>query len=243
MFLPDPSATSTRPPIQRGGYAYTKEPREELPSTFIPPYATVKLTSTPLQYLFLQYKRLRYKARNVFALCVFKLSSPADPNGRWYSRTVKLHGGRITPTALALHKQMYSAFAEGDSQTLRKICTDGLYDSFMARLAARRKGEQVVWELVQYNRRAKMVSNRAARYPIEGSGVMQAVVRIDSTQRLTRLDQDGEVIGGSGKAKDAVEYLVLQKQFHKWTGAEWRVWGTVEETDLDTLRAWEKDDD
>lgn len=211
--------------------------------TFIPPYSTVKLFSSPLKYLLVEYKRLRFKIRNILALMVFKVASPKDPNGRWYSRTVKLHSSRIKPTALALHKQMYSAFAEGDVPTLRKICTDGLFESFTARLAARKKGEQVVWELVQYNKRAKLVSNRGARYPIDGSGVMQAVVRIDSTQRLTRYGKDGEAITGSGKAKTAVEYLVLQKQYNKWEGADWRVWGTTEETDLDTLKEWEKDPD
>jgi hypothetical protein len=72
---------------------------------------------------------------------------------------------------------MYTSFAEGDIVALRKICTDGLYDSFRARIGNRSKGEKVVWDLVNYNKRSKLISNRAARMPIEGAAVMQAVVR------------------------------------------------------------------
>ena len=135
---------------------------------------------------------------------------------------------------------MYSAFAEGDRRTLRKICTDGLYDSFSARIGGRAKGERVVWELVKYNKRAKVVSNRAARLPIDGAAVRQAVVRISSTQKLTRYTPKGEVVKGTGKEKRVTEYVLIQKKIWNWRDEEWQVWGTTEETTLEKIVEQEK---
>lgn len=135
---------------------------------------------------------------------------------------------------------MYSAFADGDKSALRKLCTDGLYDSFSARIGSRPKGERVVWELLEYNKRAKVVSNRAARLPIDGAAVRQAVVRISSTQKLTRYTPKGAVVQGSGKERSLVEYVLIQKKIWGWKDEEWQVWGTTEETTLDDVLEWEK---
>jgi protein MBA1 len=96
----------------------------------------------------------------------------------------------------------------------------------------------VVWELVKYNKRAKVVSNRAARLPMDGAGVRQAVVRICSTQRLTRYTGNGSMVKGTGKERDVVEYLVIQKKCWQWKEEDWQVWGTTEETTLDDVREW-----
>jgi protein MBA1 len=139
---------------------------------------------------------------------------------------------------------MYTSFAEGDVATLRKICADGIYDSFCARIGNRARGEKMVWELVQYNSRATLVSNRAARLPIEGMALRQAVVRVASKQKLTRLvprkGGEMEVVSGSGKEKDVVEYVVLQRQYEGWREGEWQVWGTTKETTLEDIEEWEK---
>lgn len=140
---------------------------------------------------------------------------------------------------------MYSAFAEGDSTTLRKICTDGVYDSMRARISARAKGEKVQWELVQYNKRAKVVSNRAARLPMEGAAVRQAVVRICSRQKLTRWrrvrgENELEMVPGSGKEKDVVEYVVVQRRCGNWKEEDWQVWGTTGETTLKDVEEWQR---
>jgi protein MBA1 len=139
---------------------------------------------------------------------------------------------------------MYNSFAEGDVVALRKICADGLYDSFRARIGNRPRGEKVDWELVDYNKRSKLISNRAARLPIEGAAVIQAVVRIASRQKLTRWVKgrsgSTEVVPGSGKEKDVVEYVVLQRQYEGWREGEWQVWGTTQETTLDDVEEWER---
>lgn len=131
---------------------------------------------------------------------------------------------------------MYTAFAEGDKQTLQKICCDGLKESFLARLGARGK-DSLKWELVSYHGRPKVMSHRAATLGIEGAGIRQAVVKIASTQRLTRLKPDGSVYDGSGKAKDVVEYFVIQKMSLNHQEENWKVWGTTEETTIESLRA------
>jgi mitochondrial protein MBA1 len=139
---------------------------------------------------------------------------------------------------------MYTSLAEADVDTLRKICTDGIYDSLRARIGNRARGEKVVWELVKHNSRAKLVSHRAARLPIEGAALRQAVVRIASRQRLTRRvkrkDGEMEVVPGSGQEKDIVEYVVLQRQYIGGREEEWQIWGTTQETTLGDVEDWER---
>jgi protein MBA1 len=130
---------------------------------------------------------------------------------------------------------MYSAFAEGDVRLLDSICCDGLRESFRSRIVSRLRGERWEWELVGYTKRAKVLSHRAASLGIEGMGIRQAVVRIASRQRLTRYRADGSVVPGSGKEKETVEYLVIQKKLEKSVEQEWMVWGTTEETTLEML--------
>ena len=97
--------------------------------------------------------------------------------------------------------------------------------------------------MVDYNKRSRLISNRAARLPVEGAAVMQAVVKIASRQKLTRFvkGKSGlEVVPGSGKEKDVVEYVVLQKQYDSWREGEWQVWGTTKETTLEDIEEWER---
>ena len=177
--------------------------------------------------------------RDYFSILILKITSPQGKH--WYNRLIKLHRGRVVPTAIALHREMYSAFAVGDATTLRRICTDGIYDQFRARMSARPRGEKTVWELVKYNKRAKIVSHRAARLPIDGAAVRQAVVRLSSRQKLSRYSADGRLVKGTGKERDVVEYLVVEKSYWNWKEGDWRVWGTTEETKLETVLQWQKD--
>lgn len=200
-----------------------------LPSIFHAPRALLKL----------QWTRVKASLRDYFSMLVLKMASPSDK--RWFSRKVKIHRGTVAPTAIALHREMYSALAEGDSSMLRKICADGIYDSLRARIAARPRGEKMVWELVKYNKRAKVVSHRAATLPIDGGAIRQAVVRIASRQKLSRYSAQGVLVKGTGKERDVVEYLVVEKRYVKWKGEDWRVWGTTEETKYEDVLAWSAD--
>lgn len=175
------------------------------------------------------------RLRDRFSLLVLKLASPQDKAAGRFARLVKLHRGQLAPTGMALHRSMYEAFAQGDTSTLRRLCTDGVFDSFAARIKARPRGEKWQWEIVKYNRNPKLISDRGARFPVDGAAVRQAVVRIASKQRLTRFRGDGQVVPGTGKEKDVVEYVVLQKIYRDWKGGEWKVWGTTEETTLEDV--------
>ena len=133
---------------------------------------------------------------------------------------------------------MYTdARQRGDTDTLRTICADGLYESFRARIAARR-GEKVQWTLHKYIRSPRVVSDRAARLPIDGAGLRQAVVRIRSRQSLTRM-REGQVVAGTGQERDVKEYVVIQKRLWKGKEEGWLVWGTTEESTLEQLKAEE----
>lgn len=98
--------------------------------------------------------------------------------------------------------------------------------------------------MVDYNKRSKLISYRAARLPVEGAAVMQAVVRIASRQKLTRWakGKDGgmEIVPGSGKEKNVVEYVVIQRLYEDWREGQWQVWGTTKETTLKDIEEWEK---
>lgn len=83
------------------------------------------------------------------------------------------------------------------------------------------------------------MSDRAARLPIEGAGLRQAVVRIRSRQSLTRF-REGRVLEGSGQERDVMEYVVIQKRMWKGREEGWLVWGTTEETTVEKLLAEEK---
>jgi protein MBA1 len=176
--------------------------------------------------------------RDYLSLFILKITSPQGK--RWYNRLIKLRRARVVPTAIALHREMYSSFAAGDAITLRRICTDGIYDQFKARISSRPRGEKTVWELVKYNKRAKIVSHRAARLPIDGAAVRQAVVRLSSRQKLSRYGADGILVKGTGKERDVVEYLVVEKSYWNWKEGDWRVWGTTEETKLETVLQWQR---
>lgn len=131
---------------------------------------------------------------------------------------------------------MYSAFAEGDISTLRAICADGLYESFERRLEGRKAGEKLAWELVSYTSPAKLVSNRCARFPIDGGAVRQAVVRIRSRQSLAKIG------GPETGVKELEEYVLIQQMIKKWKPEEWIVWGTVPENTLEDVERWDTED-
>ncbi|CZR64114.1 uncharacterized protein PAC_14011 [Phialocephala subalpina] len=215
-----------------------------LEGTFITPRGknAPSLFRTPRSFLKLHYHRIKYRFRDRLSLLVLKFTSPKEKG--FLRRSLKISRSTVKPTAVALHRQMYTSFAEGDIASLRRICTDGIYESFRGRIGSRPRGETVQWELVKYNKRSRIVSDRGMKLLVDGAAVRQAVVRICSRQKLTRLRRvkngDAEVVPGSGKEKDVVEYVVLQQRLEAWKPGPWQVWGTTGETTLQDLEEWEK---
>ena len=210
-----------------------------LTETFVPPI--LKLSSpfkTPTKFLRLQWSKLKHSFLNYGSLMAVKFSSP-QAGKRWYNKAYKINRRQVLPKAMSLHTEIYAAFAEGDVRKLRELCADGMYESFRARIATRQKGEVLKWELLKYNRNPKVVSDRAVMAPGTGAAVRQAVVRIASQQRLTRL-VGGRLVRGSGEKKDLCEYVVVQSNVDKWEGKGWKVWGTTKETTLQDIEGWKK---
>lgn len=178
----------------------------------------------------------------MISLLITKFMSPPAKKGS-LRRSFKLHRSKLVPEAVSLHTQMYTTFAAGDVNSLRRLCTDGLFDTFSGRIGNRTRGERVKWELVKYNKRAKLISDRAARLPVDGMAMRQSVVKISSRQRLTRwqrIQGREEQIEGTGKEKDVVEYVVVQRLYKNWQPGPWMVWGTTKEITLDDVDEWKR---
>ncbi|KAI9703273.1 MAG: hypothetical protein M1836_007839 [Candelina mexicana] len=138
-------------------------------------------------------------------------------------------------------KRYVRDLVSGDTQTLRKVCAEGILESFRKRIAAR-AGEKWDWNLRNYAKTPRVVSNRAAQLPLDEAGLRQAVVKIESRQSLTRTGADGKRVPGTGTEKVVREYVVIQKQMFGGKESSWLIWGTTEETTLSKLAAEEKKD-
>ncbi|CAL3968075.1 unnamed protein product [Diplocarpon coronariae] len=207
---------------------FIKPTGPNLPSFFREPRATARMLWT----------LVRRRVRDQVSLFALYVSSPRDGK-RFWQRRVKLSRSRIVPTAVALHQRMYRGLAEGNMSDLAKICSDGILHKFQTKIDNRERGEKMQWELVRYHQKPKMVSHRGAKFPTAGQAIRQAVVRISSRQKVTKLRQGkgGAMIPvpGSGKEKDVVEYLVVQRITRDWTEGSWQVWGTTSETPLEQI--------
>lgn len=129
------------------------------------------------------------------------------------------------------------SFNRGDKEELANICCEGLSASFRRRIAARPKDENLAWSRRRSWPRLppRIVSRRMTKLPLEESALRQLVVKINSEQTLTRVSSDS---GGepdmvrqlTGRPKQFVEYLVLQKRVLRGNEGPWKVWGTTSET-------------
>ncbi|KAF8249723.1 hypothetical protein K440DRAFT_621192 [Wilcoxina mikolae CBS 423.85] len=141
----------------------------------------------------------------------------------------KLHLWEPKNVAVSLHKDMYTAFSQGDLETLRLICGDGLLESFKKRLMTRGR-TRVEWKLHEYVRPARIVSNKAHYYTGMNLSRRQAVVRIHSLQSLTKFNPQGQIVEGTNIPKEVVEYLVIEKKKVDGVESPWYIWGTTAET-------------
>jgi protein MBA1 len=162
-----------------------------------------------------------------------------DLLGLWVYKTLAkprliLRTRQTAPTALALHRQMYTAFAEGDLNSIHKICAEGLTETFTNRIKTR--GNRIYhWSLDKYISTPKVMADRASALPMKESGLRQAVVRIHSQQSLEIYDAQGNLVPGSGEPKELKEYFVIQKLLKEGREGPWLIWGTTEETTVEKL--------
>jgi protein MBA1 len=169
-----------------------------------------------------------------------------------------IESGTIVPKAKELHKELYTAFAQGDVKKLEDLAGETLFETYKARLAKRKPHERVSWELVKYKGWTRKVSHITMPYPISMGGLpvglQQAIVKIQSVQRIrtgtvpelvqvrgakpvvTRMVTDEEVVWGEPKEKTVTEYVVVQRQLVRGVQEPWHIWGFAKEFDLKELK-------
>ncbi|PBP17132.1 hypothetical protein BUE80_DR012134 [Diplocarpon rosae] len=210
-----------------------------LPETFIRPtgQSLSSFFREPRATARLLWTLVRRRVRDRVSLLALYVSSPREDGKRFWQRKVKLSSKKVTPTAVALHQQMYKSLADGNMTALAKICSDGILQKFQTKIGNRERGQKMLWELVKYNQKPKLVSHRGAKFPTKGHAIRQAVVRISSRQRVMTLMQGKggavKMIPGSEKVRDVVEYVVVQRITRDWIEGSWQVWGTTSETPLE----------
>ena len=190
------------------------------------------------------------KAQSLYSLLGYKLASAPTPFSR--SR-FKANRSNSIPTAKALHVRMNDAFAAGDRETLRAICTNDFYQTMVSAIDARPKGVRTEWELLRYDQTwyyPRLADWRVAVIPRPGGGtrgrasrvIKQAVVSIASVQRIARYDDSpqggGAKIKGSKRVRHMLEHLVLQSEIDPKTyqAKPWRIWGTIPENTYESWR-------
>ena len=198
----------------------------------LPPYLT-----SPLRRLKIERHRIWKRTQDFLSVLVWKSSL-----GFWKS---KISFRKTAPTAMALHRHVYSAFADGDEDSLHNFACDGVRDKLIDQIEARPNDTLFKWDLVKYKGRSTVVSHRASQLPLdqdedgEKSFVRQAVVRIRSVQRLTREevypdeDHRRQVETPEGAEKEITEYIVVQKRVVRGEEEPWKFWGTTGETSLE----------
>jgi hypothetical protein len=120
------------------------------------------------------------------------------------------------------------------------MCLSSLRKSFKDRIAARPPGIKPSWELRPKSDVAvSVVSNRALLLSLPGydnTGVHQIVFRMRSTQSLTyTAPKASKSPYFSSKDREVLEYFVVQRQILRGVYKEWKVWGFVNEWDMETI--------
>ena len=155
----------------------------------------------------------------------------------WTSRPqFKARKSQIAPTAKTMYRELLEAFAAEDRTTIKKLCTPAFAEKFIHAIERRKNNERVHWELVKYNQPLvypRLLSHLIANPNPKDKTTMleQAVVAISSTQRVykTKKSAVGEIIPGSLKEQDTVEYIVMWRHLNAvtWAKSSWIIWGTT----------------
>ncbi|KAF3214590.1 hypothetical protein TWF106_007246 [Orbilia oligospora] len=202
-----------------------------LPSTFITPpfFSRPSIFTDTRNRIQFEWVRTKIKAQDLVSRYLARI---------WHSDPFLRKD--IIPSAEALHRNMYTAFARGDVDALSRICGRDLYNTFRNRITSRPANVQFSWKFSGYNSRSRIMSHKVGMLG-QGKGdensIRQVVVRIDSTQALIK-GVDGKVVKGTGEPTKTVEYIVLSKRRRGGVPeGPWVVWGTVTESGMDEIRA------
>ncbi|KAI9754446.1 MAG: surf-like protein [Chaenotheca gracillima] len=193
-----------------------------LDGTFIWPVGPTlpSFFSSPRGRLALHWQQIKFHLSNILGLYAYRFAPPKHQRPRLRLR-------QVSTAAATLHKNVYAAFADNDKTSFRPLTTITLYNIFCSRLASRPQGQVCEWTLHSYTKPLRKVSDRAARLPIEGVFIRQAVVRVWTTQSMKRWDAKGKLIPGTDGVRDVKEWVVLQKRLIVGKESPWVIWGIL----------------
>ncbi|KAF5974106.1 hypothetical protein J7337_008827 [Fusarium musae] len=189
--------------------------------------------------------RLRQFGFEYLSLLQWKLKSMPD----WTTRPKwKIARSKIAPTAKNMYIEMLGAFAAGDKAAINELCLGQFGKKLIAAIDRRNPAERVTFELVKLN--STWAYPRVMAHQVHNvnphdkeHSTEQAVVAIASTQRVAKYKKaTGELIPGSTKVQDKIEYVVVSRQISEKTfqSGQWRIWGTISPT---TLEAFQEEQD
>jgi len=174
------------------------------------------------------------------------MMSLSSKQGITKPRRFKLNNDQALLSAKALHREMASALALGNKESLSQICVKSLSIPMLATIDARQRSRRYSWELVRYLgwRNPRIVSQVLSPIaPTKGSPlVRQVVVRIRSRQRRTLYERSAkgpwEVKPDGQQEVDLTEYIVMVSIISPktWTQGEWRILGSVQPT---SFKEWQ----
>lgn len=187
---------------------------------------------------------LWYRFRAWISTLGLIIGTKTDSMVNWKTRPrFKARLSRIPPTAKTMYRELLEAFAAGDKETVRKLCTPHLAGQYTKAIDKRRATEGVRWELVKYSGSPRLKSYMIIPMNQHDKDTMteQAVVSVTSTQRMSRTNRNMKdaVVPGSEKEQTGTEYVVLKRDYSKaeWRPlGEWQIWGTTEPTTLKKIQ-------
>ncbi|KAM5347062.1 hypothetical protein ACJ41O_010067 [Fusarium nematophilum] len=210
------------------------------PGTFIP-LPLSRYPTSPKDFLRYSWFRLWHWGIETLSVLSFKLKSMPD----WTTRPKwKAARGRIAPTAKVMYTDMLTAFAAGDKAAISALCLGQFAKKLASAIDRRDPRERTVFELMSFNK--ALLYPRVVAHQVHNinahdkhNSTEQAVVAISSTQRASKYSKaTGELIPGSTKVQQKVEYVVLSRQVNEKTfqATPWRIWGTVPATTLESYQ-------
>ncbi|KAJ5110921.1 hypothetical protein N7532_001456 [Penicillium argentinense] len=210
-----------------------------LPGTFVRPLwrDMPSIFNEPRDRLMMEWTWIKSAFQNFLSLIIYNKKDNKYPMLLFKPRR---------KIATDLYKDMYSSFARGDIQNIRKLCCDGLSKKLIQQIENRPSTEKVTWTLENWIRRpstyftgVRVLSDRATQLPeVSHSGVRQIVLRLTSRQAMSKTNTApvrGKAVAEAeptAKQQDVVEYVVIQNIIWNGRESEWRVWGNTSPTSI-----------
>ncbi|KAF3007001.1 hypothetical protein E8E14_008188 [Neopestalotiopsis sp. 37M] len=208
-----------------------------VPMTFVPPPVS-KWPRGFKSFMHMTYLWGWNKAINYVYMIIHKMYSKPG----WRSRPLfKMRKSAIVPAARDLHARMNRAIASGDKAELKKVCSQELYEKLSGIVDMRPKGQSMKWELESGRAKFSVRDDRIAMLPMtpdENRTIRQAVVAVESTQRIVTIDhkKGGAEVPGTAKAKSMRENIVLTSYVDQktWEQTPYKIWGTLPDSSLES---------